>query len=417
MPIDGFFIIRYDPVNKVLLKDYMVFNGKPIAIPASKIIRPQIKRYLDLHRGGIVFPTSQEFLENVKIYAPAMTNYVHDQLKQPLLEKVQSIMFVPIFYAEENIGHFVALSNQEHAYMPRHLQLLKELSIQAAVAMKWDNLYGEMRNTVNQALESEQLKDQFMAESVHELRTPLTSIQGYLDLLNEYSSTMSKEAKERMIQHARRSCNELILLLGNIMDTSLVDQDIINVTRGAVRISDIIRTVVEIVEPQTRKQRRTIEVDVSNDLYVWTDDLRLRQILLNLVSNALKYTPEETMIAIGATVTTWAELQQQIASGQTAADASTDQNYIAISVQDWGPGIAPEDQPLLFGKFRRLKEAINSSQRGTGMGLYLCRRLTESLDGHIWLRSTGISGEGSTFTVALPLYEQLPTLPRGTTLP
>ena len=89
--------------------------------------------------------------------------------------------------------------------------------------------------------------------------------------------------------------------------------------------------------------------------------------------------------------------QQEVPNG-------TADQFVIIAIRDWGPGIALEDQPKLFTKFMRLVPAINSMQRGAGLGLYLCRQLTEAMGGQIWMESNGIPGEGSTFFVALPRY-------------
>jgi signal transduction histidine kinase len=130
--------------------------------------------------------------------------------------------------------------------------------------------------------------------------------------------------------------------------------------------------------------------------------LRLRQILLNLVGNALKYTPESSSIAVSAESLDCAELHRRTTTinGQVPAPASG--QFVVIAIRDWGQGINLEDQPRLFSKFVRLSEAINSMQRGAGLGLYLCRQLTEAMQGHIWMESEGVDGEGSTFYVALP---------------
>jgi len=89
--------------------------------------------------------------------------------------------------------------------------------------------------------------------------------------------------------------------------------------------------------------------------------------------------------------------------GNTISNASANQ-YVMIIVRDWGPRIGEQDQSRLFTKFMRLDSALNSVQRGAGLGLYLCRQLVEAMDGHIWIESQGIPSEGSTFVIALPRY-------------
>jgi signal transduction histidine kinase len=96
------------------------------------------------------------------------------------------------------------------------------------------------------------------------------------------------------------------------------------------------------------------------------------------------------------------ELQERIESENQREVPSASEHFVVIAIRDWGPGVALEDQPKLFTKFMRLSGAINSLQRGAGLGLYLCRQLTEAMGGYIWMESKGIDGEGTTFFVALP---------------
>src|SRR5205823_8770385 len=103
-------------------------------------------------------------------------------------------------------------------------------------------------------------------------------------------------------------------------------------------------------------------------------------------------------IALRAETLTYGQLVQHCPAAQQAAR----EQYVMIAIRDWGPGIAPEDQPRLFTKFMRLNRAINSMQRGAGLGLYLCHQWTEAMHGYIWMESSGIAGEGTTFFVALP---------------
>src|SRR5205807_2310372 len=117
----------------------------------------------------------------------------------------------------------------------------------------------------------------------HELRTPLTAIQGYLELLDNFGSVLDDDSKTRFLNNARRACEELILLLGNVMDTSRIDQDRVSLNLGRVSISRAVQLILEILEPTIVREERSIEVRIPDDLTVWVDDLRLRQVLLNIV--------------------------------------------------------------------------------------------------------------------------------------
>jgi signal transduction histidine kinase len=171
-----------------------------------------------------------------------------------------------------------------------------------------------------------------------------------------------------------------------------------------IQVSLAVQTTLEILEPIIAREKRSVTVDIPEEYIAIVDELRLRQVLLNLVGNAMKYTPPGTPLELRAQDVSWDELVQRISS-HTEPTASWDR-FIIVAIRDWGPGIAPEDQPHLFSKFVRLDKAINSMQRGAGLGLYLCRQLTEAMGGYVWLESTGVSGEGCTFYIALPLQPQ-----------
>jgi signal transduction histidine kinase len=188
------------------------------------------------------------------------------------------------------------------------------------------------------------------------------------------------------------------------MDTSRVDQERIAVNLNLVQVLRVVHTILEIIEPTIVRERRTIEVRVTEDIVVCADDLRLRQVLLNLVSNALKYTPVASPIIISAERVIGNHLSQRIPSYFQADNIPPHKQFVAIAVRDRGRGIGVENQQRLFTKFTRLPDAITSKQRGSGLGLFLCRQLVEGMDGHIWIESQGIEGEGSTFLVALPEY-------------
>jgi signal transduction histidine kinase len=283
--------------------------------------------------------------------------------------------------------------------------MLKEIGVQAAIAITNARMYSELREALKQAQASEQLKNHFLMTASHELRTPLTAVQGYVELLSEFDGTLDEETKKRFVTHARRACEELVLLLGNVMDASRIEQDRVTLNLGPVRVLEAVQMVLEILEPIIARERRPIEVRIPDSAHARVDDLRLRQILLNLVGNALKYSPASTALAIAAECIDQAELCRRISShNQQEVPNGTAEQFVVIAIRDWGPGIPLEDQPKLFTKFMRLVPAINSMQRGAGLGLYLCRQLTEAMGGHIWMESSGIPGEGSIFFVALPRY-------------
>jgi signal transduction histidine kinase len=227
------------------------------------------------------------------------------------------------------------------------------------------------------------LRDQFIANVNHELRTPLTLIDGYLELLSEYQGHIDEITQATFIQHAKEGSQELLLLVNNILDALRVDREIESPHLEKVALWKVVHEVCEQFPPKGEQGSR-LRVDLPDSLIVEVDQRYLRQILRNLLSNALKYSPPETFVTIRA------QLVDRAGSSR-----------VRISVQDAGPGISPEEQALLFQKFVRLKRDLSGPIRGTGLGLYMCKQLVEAMNGEIWVESSGNQGEGSCFCFTL----------------
>ena len=267
--------------------------------------------------------------------------------------------------------------------------LAKANGEQEANALEQAKLYAELRLTHERLQELDKLKDQFMITASHELRTPLTSIQGYLELLVEYGDAATPEQKRDFISKAQHGSEELVLLLSNVMDASRleIDAGIRPTHLEAVPVLAAVQSVVDLIEPQLTHEQREVALHIAPSLLVQADPARLRQILLNLGTNAIKYSPPGSLITF------------------SASKVNAPEPQVIIRVIDQGKGIAPHYQERLFQRFVRLERDLNSATRGTGLGLYISRRLVEAMGGKIWIESSGIEGEGSSFNIQLHMAE------------
>ena len=320
----------------------------------------------------------------------------------------EDLLIVPLVSADNTLLGFMTPDAPLNGLRPTAeiLALFELFMNQAAVVIEGARLHADLRQALKQAQESERIKNQFLMTASHELRTPLTAIQGYIELLANYRESLDDATQVRFLHNARRACDELVLLLGNVMDASRVDQDRVLLKLAPMSVAQAVQAILEILEPIIARERRNVRIRIPEDSIAWVDELRLRQVLLNLVGNALKYTPEGTPLEVRAECLAWNALVERVPSHSLQIPIPASGHFAVVAVRDWGPGIAPEDQPQLFSKFVRLTEAINSMQRGAGLGLYLCRQLTEAMGGCIWLESTGIAGQGCTFYLALPLHKE-----------
>lgn len=396
MPTDAFFVSRYNQASDELIMDYLIDEEAEYPPEKYGFVPPWLRKLLLKELPGYLFSTNQAYEDFIR------ANYGGDPgILMRNRHPSQSLLFVPIYYGEEAIGLLSVQSYKQNAYTARHAEMFYEIAIQAGIAITNARLYTDLRDAVQKAQESERHKNQFLMTASHELRTPLTAIQGYLELLSAHGTLLDEKKKQRFLVNAQRACDELILLLGNVMDTSRIDQEWISLKLDAVCVHDGVRQIMEIFEPLIGREKRPVEICIAPDLRVWVDDLRLRQILLNIVGNALKYTPATAKIAITAEQKTKYALFQDTPLTPRSTDS---EHFVVIAVRDWGPGITLEDQQRLFAKFMRIP-STSQGQRGTGWGLYLCRKLVETMKGYIWIESKGVPGEGSTFYMAFPRAE------------
>lgn len=234
-----------------------------------------------------------------------------------------------------------------------------------------------------------QLKDQFLLNVSHELRTPLTEIYGYLELLSTYEDQFDRTTKTKFLHNAMHGCEELTLLVNNVLGAIHIDNETKPLHREHVGVLQAVNDVLEQFDPRT-VNNYSIRVHVAKTVHVEGDAPHVRQVLRNLLSNAFKYASPHTQIVISA--------------GYDGAryPARGSAKHVSISVKDQGPGIGKSERDILFQRFTRLERDLSGPVRGTGLGLYISKQLVEAMGGRIWVESSGIPGEGSSFCFALP---------------
>jgi PAS domain S-box-containing protein len=239
----------------------------------------------------------------------------------------------------------------------------------------------------DEAVEANKLKSQFVANISHEIRTPMSGILGFSELLLDEAEGQAKEFAERIFASAQ----QLMRLVSDLLDFSKAEAGKIVVAEENVRLDQLVDDVCStFYGSAARKQVKLLmEIEPALSCEVRTDGNLIRQILLNLVQNAIKFTD------VGSV-----KVKAEIESG-TIDPGSSDQLRVKFSVQDTGVGISPVNQKLLFQLFVQVDGSTTRRHGGTGLGLALSKRLVELLNGEISVVSA--EGEGSTFTVILPL--------------
>jgi signal transduction histidine kinase len=267
----------------------------------------------------------------------------------------------------------------------------------------------ELERAEEQQRELAALKDQFIIDANHELRTPIMALYNNLELLSlvERRERDDPALRKDLIQQALTSGDGLLRLLRNVLDVGALDSQNPRVTPTRVRLEPLVRLALETFDPREigegelapgAYQARSVTMNIPSDMIVWCDEGRLRQVLINLISNALKYSEAGSPIVISAQESTKSSTSG--ARGRRPADSEL--RYARVSVRDQGLGIPRELAPQLFQRFVRLPRDIAGPVRGTGVGLYLCRTYVEAMGGEIGVESSGIPGQGSSFNFTLP---------------
>jgi signal transduction histidine kinase len=260
---------------------------------------------------------------------------------------------------------------------------------------------GRLQYEVEQARQMDALKDQFIASVNHELRNPIMALIGNLDLLRRTvekgDTSMAGKALGRTSQAALH-LRELVESILSIQQIEAADRAQVN--WQAVDLRAALEVAANSIDPrESQLGERELKLQIPPGFAIWGDRVMLEQILTNLISNAIKYSPPATPLEVRA----WLE------RGRTPR--------ARIAVQDHGLGIPPEQAPLLFQRFVRLPRDLASKVSGNGLGLYLCRVYTERLNGTIWVESSGVPGQGSTFQMefvpAPATVPPTPTTPAG----
>lgn len=258
----------------------------------------------------------------------------------------------------------------------------------------------ELQKREARALQLDSLKDQFITSINHELRTPIMTMQGYIELLGELQNQVDAAERTVMLNRARAANEALVHLVQSILDTRRIDKDAQDFVPEPVALRAALYAAAALTDPnQSDAPSRQLYIEVPEDLVVMGEPVRLEQVLTNLLSNAVKYSAPGTSVKVVAHFDGAARSAVR-GRGHGTTDGAP---MVELTVQDYGLGIPPDQIPLLFRRFVRLPRDLGSRTLGTGLGLYLCRVYVEAMGGTIWVESTGVEGEGSTFHMRLPL--------------
>jgi signal transduction histidine kinase len=249
----------------------------------------------------------------------------------------------------------------------------------------------ELAVAKERAEEADRLKSAFLATMSHELRTPLNSIIGFTGIILQGLAGPLNGEQTKQLAMVQSSSRHLLALINDVLDISKIEAGQLEIRAEQFDLLASLEKVAALVKPLLDKKGLALRVVLSPNVGpVVSDQLRVEQLLLNLLNNAVKFTEQGEVT-----------LEAGLIKDYTSPHQGTPEPAVRLSVTDSGIGIKPEDMEKIFQPFRQIDSGLTRQHEGTGLGLTICRRLADLLGGEISAKSTW--GEGSTFTFVLPL--------------
>ena len=320
----------------------------------------EVRRYKEL---GIVDVSEAGAARHETVTDPQVGRLLKEMEK----DGFRGFLVAPLEAKHEALGMVCLLYEAEEAVPAAAVPTLRALSDQVALVVRNIQYNEELARKNDELTHLDQLKSDFMATMSHELRTPLTSIIGYSDMLLSGMTGELNEKQSAFVDSILKGGESLLNLINDVLDLTKIEAGRLELNREAVDLRAALLGVLPVVKPRAQDKRIRISTFLPTDLpLVWADPGKLNQILLNLITNGIKYTHE---------------------NGSVSVEARTLDGQVEIWVNDTGIGIAREDQDKVFQRFTQIDSSATRSQGGTGLGLAIVRELVELHGGTIRVQS------------------------------
>lgn len=319
---------------------------------------------------------------------------VNDVIEEPLykanehLPQTRSEAAIPLRIGNRIIGVLDIHADRLNAFTEDEVSVLQTLSDQVAVAIDNARSFELSQEAVKEMRELDRVKTQFLANMSHELRTPLNSIIGFSRVILKGIDGPVTELQKQDLSAIYNSGQHLLGLINDILDLAKIEAGKMELAFDEVNMGDLTNSVLTTMSGLVKDKPINLHAEIEPDLpTVRADSIRVRQVMINLVSNAAKFTDEgEILISVGT------------------KPGPTGKRELQVSVKDSGPGISLEDQAKLFQAFSQVDDSPTRKTGGTGLGLSICQNLVNMHGGRIWVESE--VGKGSVFSFTLPLYHR-----------
>jgi len=292
----------------------------------------------------------------------------------------------PLTVKGEPIGQLKVMGLQ--AMSAEQKELAASIAAQASIHLETLRLNEELQKRARELQELDRLKSAFLANMSHELRTPLNSILGFTDVMLEGLDGKLTDYMDNDLRLIQKNGQHLLHLINDVLDMAKIESGRMNLHPEKFTVHSVLDEVTSITSTLASEKNLAlfIEDDSDREIEIYADNTRLRQVMINLVNNAIKFT----------------------FTGKIALRvAQLDGARVMITVKDTGLGIPPDHLESVFQEFTQVDTSTTRKVGGTGLGLPISRRLVEMHGGRLWAESTGVEGEGSTFHVELPLEARI----------
>jgi signal transduction histidine kinase len=294
----------------------------------------------------------------------------------------RTVLGVPMLREGVPIGVLALTRCQVRPFTDKQIELVTTFADQAAIAIENVRLFDEIQDKSRQLQLASENKSQFVSSMSHELRTPLNAIIGLTEMMVKNAARFGTEKAQEPLQRVNRAGTHLLGLINQVLDLSKIEAGKLELNPESVNVAPLIDEVIGTAGQLAQQNGNRLVVDAQENLGTLNaDPMRLRQILLNLLSNACKFT-KQGEVKLKA---------RKIANGG---------NWIELAVCDTGIGMTPEQQTKLFAEFTQADSLTARRFGGTGLGLAISRKLARMMGGDVTLASE--PGKGSVFTVCLP---------------
>jgi signal transduction histidine kinase len=321
---------------------------------------------------------------------PVIVNDVNNEpgfLPNPLLPETRAEMAVPMTVGDTLLGVFDVQSNSATGFSDEDANIYVTLAAQVGVALQNARSYVEQAALVTQLRELDRLKSSFLANMSHELRTPLNSILGFADVIIEELDGPLTENMNNDLRLIQKNGQHLLHLINDVLDMAKIEAGRMNLNPEKFTAFEVLDEVTSITSTLASEKNLALFIDPESDqdVKIYADRTRLRQVMINLVNNAIKFTE----------------------NGKIAVKWCPGGAQVLFTVKDTGIGIPPDKLDAVFQEFTQVDSSTTRKAGGTGLGLPISRRLVEMHGGRLWAESTGVPGEGSTFFVELPVEARI----------